>query len=297
MSSGQQPKTCRYLDGRRSKATQPRAFHFQYNLNEVWAATVVPSCHLVECESYFQKWVCYFSSAVSWIILIGNHTSLCPRTLPRTSFYLNLDWVSFSFYSELRIHRLWIINGKRMLGSWNLFRSDGGIELVPEISLIIVQQLVGQSPNAVKSLLLLSKVNLFALLTAYSNWQCYHAVVPLSAQTIWKINHPQPLVQWRRPGMHQHATTHNSFIRRNRQRNSYSAIFSLVLRAHASKQHYQFPYEPWNHTYGGFYERLANFRCSKGRAASTLGHVQKESSSTFIPACMWWWHGLKDWLY
>jgi hypothetical protein len=56
-----------------------------------------------------------------------------------------------------------------MLGSWNLFRSDGGIELVPEISLIIVQQLVGQSPNAVKSLLLLSKVSLFALLTAYSN--------------------------------------------------------------------------------------------------------------------------------
>ncbi|KAE9376918.1 hypothetical protein N431DRAFT_480062 [Stipitochalara longipes BDJ] len=44
-----------------------------------------------------------------------------------------------------------------MLSSWNLFRSDGGIELVPETSLIIVQQLVGQSPNAVKSLLLLSK--------------------------------------------------------------------------------------------------------------------------------------------
>ena len=49
-------------------------------------------------------------------------------------------------------------NKNEMPSSWNLFRSDGGIELVPEICLLIAEQLVDDDPKAVRSLLLVSKV-------------------------------------------------------------------------------------------------------------------------------------------
>jgi hypothetical protein len=45
-----------------------------------------------------------------------------------------------------------------MLSSWNLFQSDGGLELVPEICLLIVEQVIDEDPKAVKSLVLISKV-------------------------------------------------------------------------------------------------------------------------------------------
>ncbi|KAH8809733.1 hypothetical protein F5882DRAFT_390550 [Hyaloscypha sp. PMI_1271] len=53
-----------------------------------------------------------------------------------------------------------------MHGSWDLFRSDGGIELVPELSLLIIQQVVDECPNAIRSLLLLSK-SFHSLLTRF----------------------------------------------------------------------------------------------------------------------------------
>jgi len=45
-----------------------------------------------------------------------------------------------------------------MPSSWNLFRSDTGIELVPEICLLITEQVIDDEPKVVRSLLLISKV-------------------------------------------------------------------------------------------------------------------------------------------
>ncbi len=51
----------------------------------------------------------------------------------------------------------------RMPGSWNLFRSDGGIELCSEVCLLVAHLAIDEDPHAVKQLLLLSKVSEFII--------------------------------------------------------------------------------------------------------------------------------------
>jgi hypothetical protein len=51
-----------------------------------------------------------------------------------------------------------------MTSSWNLLRSNAGIGLFHEICLLTAEQVLHEDPDAVLSLLLLSKVNATAIL-------------------------------------------------------------------------------------------------------------------------------------
>ena len=57
-----------------------------------------------------------------------------------------------------------------MPGSWNLFRSDAGIELCREVCLLVAEHAIDEDPHAVKQLLLLSKVSKFEIQWPLINW-------------------------------------------------------------------------------------------------------------------------------
>ena len=54
--------------------------------------------------------------------------------------------------------------------SWNLLRSDAGIELCREVCLLIAERAIDEDPQAVKQLLLLSKVSEFEFQSPFLYW-------------------------------------------------------------------------------------------------------------------------------
>jgi hypothetical protein len=124
-------------------------------------------------------------------------------------FYVHAHYSEYSPFRllDLRLSSLPSVAGTtssstRMSCSWNLFKSEGGIYLVPELSLLVVQQVVDECPKAIKALLLLSKVRVH-LPRRPALTLCASSVIPFLTQDIRKVNHPPSLVQRQQTRSHQ----------------------------------------------------------------------------------------------
>lgn len=96
-----------------------------------------------------------------------------------------------------------------MPGSWNLFRSDGGIELCREVCLLVAEQAIDEDPHAVKQLLLLSKVRIqnpmvFNKLTV--------VVLLFLAQKLRNLLYQTLVVQRPPAGVYESVPTDNPFV-------------------------------------------------------------------------------------
>jgi hypothetical protein len=172
----------------------------------------------------------------------------------------------------------------------NLLRSDGGIELAPEICLNIAEAVMELDPKDVLCLLLTSKVsdicwrmrtfllaNLYLLMTpTYST-----TVFPFVDQDLREVNHQIPLQHQSFRSRQQHFD-HSALLPDTRRCCNSSTHILMVLRDTISSQHNRFSNQPRTHRNGGSCGSLAQSGSSQAGALTTTLGVQKKSPSASV---------------
>lgn len=171
----------------------------------------------------------------------------------------------------------------------NLPRSDGGIELAPEICLKIAEAVMELDPKDVLCLLLTSKVSdtcwrmrIFLLSNVYllMTPTCFITVLPFVDQDLREVNHQIPLQHQSFRSRQQHFD-HSALLPDTRRSCNSSTHILMVLRDTISAQHHRFSDQPRTHRNGGSCGSLAHFWISPSQSSHGDTWSSKEEPSCF----------------